>query len=90
MYNKNKNSPNIPKHDVRNLLDIATKESFFMLNNKYYIQIDGVAVRSQLDPVLAIIFMCSFESRWLWDCPIDFKPVLYGRYIDDIFAIFFS
>ena len=33
LYNDNKNPPNIPKHDFRNLLNIATKESFFMFNN---------------------------------------------------------
>ena len=63
LYNDNENSPNIPKHDFRNLLNIATKESFFMFNNKYYQQVDGVAMGSPLGPTLANIFMCSFESK---------------------------
>ena len=63
LYNGNKNPPNIPKHDFRNLLNIATKESFFMFNNKYYKQLDGVAMGSPLGPALANIFMCSFESK---------------------------
>ena len=75
LYNDNENPPNIPKHDFRNLLNIATKESFFMFNNKYYKQVDGVAMGSPLRPALANIFMCSFESKWLRDCPNDFKPV---------------
>ena len=33
-------------------------------------------VRPPLDPTLANIFICSFESRWLRDYPDDFKPVL--------------
>ena len=45
LYNENENSPNIPKHDLRNLLNIATKESFFMVNNKYYKQVDGIDKR---------------------------------------------
>ena len=45
LYNENENSLNIPKHDLRNLLNIATKESFFMFNNKYYKQVDGVDKR---------------------------------------------
>ena len=45
---------------------------------------------SPLDPVLANIFICSFESNWFGDCPINFKPVFYSRSVDDIFAIFFS
>ena len=42
----------------------------------------------KIGPALANIFMCIFESKWLRDCPNDFKPVLCRRYIDDI--IFFS
>ena len=34
--------------------------------------------------------MCSFESIWLQDCPNDFKPVFYRRYVDGIFALFSS
>ena len=45
---------------------------------------------SPLSPALANIFMRSFESIWLRDCPNDFKPVFYRRYVDDIFALFSS
>ena len=61
-----------------------------MFNRKYYKQVDGVAMGSPLGPALANIFMCSFESKWLRDCPNDFKPVFYRRYIDDIFVLFSS
>ena len=90
LYSDNKNPPNIPKHNFRDLLNIATKETFFMFNNKYYKQVDGVAMGSPLGPALANIFMCSFENKWLRDCPNDFKPVFYRRYIDDIFVLFSS
>ena len=36
LCNDNENTPNIPKHDFRNLLNIATKEYFILFNNKYY------------------------------------------------------
>ena len=35
LYNDNENPPNILKHTFRNLLNIATKETFFMFNNNY-------------------------------------------------------
>ena len=41
-----------------------------------------------LGSVLANIFMCSFESKWLRDCPNYFKPVFYRSYINDIFVLF--
>ena len=57
-------------------LTFATKESFFKLNNKYYKQLDDVAMGSPLGPALANIFICSFESKRLRNCPNDFKPVM--------------
>ena len=50
----------ISKNDFRDLLNLATKESFFSFNNKFYIQVDGVAMGSPLGPILANIF--SFTS----------------------------
>ena len=61
-----------------------------MFNNKYYKQVDGVAMGSLLGPALANIFMSSFESKCLRDCLNDFKPMFYRRYVDDIFVLFFS
>ena len=28
------------------------------------------------------------EKRWLQDCPAEFKPILYRRYVDDTFLLF--
>ena len=50
-----------------------------MFNNKYYKQVDGVAMGSRLGPAFANIFMCSFESKWLRECLNDFKPEFYRR-----------
>ena len=61
-----------------------------MFSNKYYEQVHGVAIGSLLGPALANIFMGCFESKWLRDCPNDFKPVFYRHYIDDIFVLFSS
>ena len=43
------------KNDIGDLLNFATKESFFTFNNKFYIQVDGVATGSPLGPILANI-----------------------------------
>ena len=36
----------ISKNDYRDLLNLATKESFFTFNNKFYIQVDSIAMGS--------------------------------------------
>ena len=75
-YNDNGNPQKIPKYGFWNLLNIVTKESFFKFNNKYK-QVDSVVMGSTLGQALANIFMCSFESKWLRDCPNDLKPLFY-------------
>ena len=68
----------------------ATKESLFMFNNIYYRQVDGVSMGSPFGLALVNIFMCSFEGKWLQDCPNDCKPVFYRRDVDETFALFSS
>ena len=41
-----------------------------------------------LGPTFANIFMCFHEKTWLSNCPSEFKPVFYRRYIDDTFILF--
>lgn len=43
-----------------------------------------------LGPTLANAFLCFNETTWLQNCPSSFKPVLYKRYVDDIFLLFES
>ena len=43
---------------------------------------------SPLGPTLANLFLCHHETKWLTNCPLEFKPTLYKRYIDDTFLLF--
>ena len=74
--------------DFRKLLELATLDNYFLFNDTIYNQVDGVAMGSPLGPTLANAFMCHMESKWLQECPIDFKPDFYKRYVDDTFLIF--
>ena len=58
--------------------------------SKLYKQIDGVAMGSPLCPTLANSFLCHYEKIWFDECPSQFKPVVYKRYVDDIFVLFKS
>ena len=78
----------ISKNYFRDLLNLATKESFFTFNNKFYIQVDGVAMGCPLGPILANIFLLHHEENWLNKCPKEFKPSFHRSYVDDIFVLF--
>ena len=41
---------------------------------------------SPLGPVLANIFMCNFEEKWVAN--VDSRPSIWFRYVDDAFALF--
>ena len=51
---------------------------------------DGVAVDSPLAPTLGNVLLCLFEVQWMSDCPIDYKPISYRRYVDAVCLLFFS
>ena len=39
---------------------------------------------------LGSAFLCFYEKKWLEQCPDEFKPAYYRRYLDDIFVLFRS
>ena len=80
----------INKLEFKNLLSLATQESYFLFNDVLYKQKDGVAMGSPLGPTMANVFLSFYEVKWLEQCPNEFKPVFYRRYVDDIFVLFKS
>ena len=72
---------NITKKELKKLFLFATLQTHFIFNGKFYNQIDGVAMRSPLAPILAIIFMDFYESKWLNEYNLN-KPKFYLRYVD--------
>ena len=45
---------------------------------------------SPLGPTMANVFLSFYEVKWLEQCPKEFKPVFYRRYVDVIFVLFES
>lgn len=72
----------------KQLLELSVLENYFTFDNQIYKQTDGISMGSPLGPTFANIFMCNFENNFLNNCPIDFKPTFYKRYIDDTFLLF--
>jgi len=72
----------------KKLLEITAHHSVFTFNDCLYAQTDGVAMGSPLGPSYANAFLCHHEKSWLDNCPPEFKPLHYRRYIDDTFLLF--
>ena len=90
LFSNNFYSGKLSRKDLYDLLKIATTESSFVFDNKLYKQIDGVTMGSPLGPILANAFLCHSEKTCLNECPSQFQPVVYRRYVDDIFDLFKS
>ncbi len=58
----------------------------FIFLSDNYLQVGGIAMVTRAAPSYANIFMGDLEHRQLKNAPV--KPLLYLRYIDDIFCIF--
>ena len=72
-------------NEFKDLLSLVTKELHFIFNNILYKQIDGVAMGSPLGPSLA--HLAHHEQNWLDSCPLEYRPLYYQRYVDDIFVL---
>ena len=53
------------KEQVLQMLLLTTKENVILFDQKYYSQIDGVAMGSLFGSTLASIFLCYHENMWL-------------------------
>ena len=47
-----------------------------------------MAMGNPLGSVFADILLSHYEVIWLNDCPPEFKPIFYRRYVDDTFLAF--
>ena len=80
----------INKSDFKNLLSLATPESYFIFNVVLYKEKGGVAMGSPFVPTMENVFLSFYEVKWLEQCPKEFKPVFYRSYVDEIFVLFES
>lgn len=85
---KGNNQPPIPfdRIQMKYLLELAVCNVPFRFLEDTYIQQDGVAMGSPLGPILADIFMSNLEKK-LNKFSTN-KPLLWFRYVDDVFCIF--
>ena len=80
----------LEKSEFKDLLSLATKESYFIFNNILYKETDGVVMGSPLGPSVTNAFLAHHEQNWLDCCPLEYRPSYFRRYVDHIFVLFKS
>ena len=88
LFKTNDNIIGLNKIEFKKFLDLSILNSFFIFDGKLYEQVDGLGMGLPHSPTLANLFLSHHESIWLDNCPLNFKPVLYRRYVDDCFLLF--
>ena len=88
MYDGKRKIKGMLKRHFKKLLSLTTKTSCFIFNGNYYSQVEGMAMGSPLGPTFANVFLGLHEMTWLDNCPLQFRPVYYRRYIDDVLVLF--
>ncbi|XP_072046850.1 uncharacterized protein [Amphiura filiformis] len=85
-YNKS-NGFNLSTEDVVELLDFILSTTYFTFRGKIYRQLFGAAMGSPVSPLAANIFMEHLENIAIATAPMECKPKLWKRYVDDILEI---
>ncbi|CAM2115114.1 unnamed protein product [Caretta caretta] len=76
---------NVTANLVAELCDFVLTHNYFTFGDNVYLQISGTAMGTRMAPQHANIFMADLEQRFPSSRPL--TPLLYLRYIDDIFII---
>ena len=90
LFKESETVEGLSKTEFKELLSLATKDSHFIFDGTLYKQIDGVAMGFPLPTTLANVFLVYHEKNWLEHCPLEYRPLYYRRYVDDIFVLFNS
>ena len=81
-YEQIKKHTIIPLHEIHEAIDYFENNTYLQFNNTYYKQIFGTPMGSPISPIFADIVLADLEEYCL--SLLDYKPVFYKRYFDDI------
>ena len=90
LFKESETVEGLSKTEFKELLSLATKDSHFIFDGTLYKQIDGVTMAFPLRPTLANSFLVYHKKNWLEHCPLEYRPLYYRKYVDDIFVLFNS
>jgi hypothetical protein len=85
------NTAGAPKNVVKELsllLNITINQNYFLFNNRFYQQTEGLAMGSPLSPLLAEIFLDHYENKLFNSGHNLLNNIIYWyRYVDDILIL---
>ncbi|KAI8507604.1 hypothetical protein Bbelb_149840 [Branchiostoma belcheri] len=82
-----KSRTNLEIEDIIELLSFIVTTTYFSFRGNIYQQKFGTAMGSPVSPVLANLFMEWLERQAIATAPINCRPKLWKRYVDDIMEI---
>ena len=77
----------LPLGHLRQMFHYILKYNYFGFNDKFYLQIHGTTMGTTFAPNYSNIFMGDFEYKALKNAPNNLQPLIWKRFIDDIFMI---
>ena len=78
----------LPIDSFLDLIRLCVSSTVFSFNGEGFKQKFGVAMGSPLSPILANLCMEFLETEILENCPPSIKPIMWVRYVDDIFLVY--
>jgi len=82
-----KDRTNLLVEDVMELLEFIPTTAYFVFRDQIYCQKFGTAISSPVSPMVADIFMEFLKQSAIASVPVECKPKLWKRYVDDILEI---
>jgi len=74
-------------NDVMELLEFILTTTYFSFWGQIYRQKFGTPMGSPVSPLVAILYMEHLEQKLLATAPMELKPRLWKRYVDDILEV---
>ena len=82
-----KNRTLLSVDNIMELLEFVLTTTYFMFRGQTYQQRFGTAIGSPVSPIVANIYTEFLEQRAIATVPIECKPRMWKRYVDDVLEI---